>query len=79
MPKCKIDKEGGQCCCQCVSLIQDFHHCGTNKAMKLANEGKCICDKPKGWICAPPGSKHAHSGWSQHSCGCELFSRRKSE
>jgi hypothetical protein len=33
--------------------------------------GGCVCGIAKGWICAPPESDRAHSGWTEHGI-CEM-------
>lgn len=66
-----------QCCCNCAKHWQDFHHCAMDDAL-YAEKGGCVCSVPKGWICAglfvEGGMKGPlHSGWPEHSCGCEMY------
>lgn len=60
-----------QCCCNCKHHLQDFHHCTTAWDMRESHGG-CVCSVPKGWICY--GTGRAHSGWPEHSIGCEMYS-----
>ena len=68
-----------QCCCDCIYHWQDFHHCTT----KVDKESGCVCDQPKGWICVMPrltqDSERVHSGWPEHSVGCEMYTSIKKQ
>lgn len=66
-----------QCCCNCRHHWQDFHHCTIDTAMREA-KGGCVCGVPKGWICVGmriemDGAGPVHSGWAEHSVGCEMY------
>ena len=76
MSECLINGIGkGDCCCNCVAHIQDFHHCTTTGRLP---DGGCSCSTPKGWIClAPEFDGKAYSGWTEHGL-CEMHRRRKS-
>lgn len=72
MKKCDHNKEidnGGRCCCNCKYHIEDFTHCCTTT--KKEGETGCICGAHKGWICMPPETDQAYSGWKEHSL-CEM-------
>ena len=57
----------GSCCCGCMYHVEDFHHCTT-----VEGSDHCVCSEHKGWICMPPDSPGAHSGWGEHGL-CELW------
>ena len=59
------------CCCGCRWHIEDFHHCTT-----VAERDECVCSQHKGWICMPPESERAHSGWSEHGM-CEMWTAKQ--
>jgi hypothetical protein len=71
MDICNLDF-GGICCCNCRYHIRDFHHCTTTGQV----DGKCVCGAPRGWICMPPESGVAYSGWGEHGL-CEMHSKRE--
>lgn len=64
---------GGNCCCNCKYHIKDFHHCTTVK-----ERTECVCSNHKGWICMPPETEKAFSGWAEHGM-CEMHRRIISE
>ena len=70
--KCAIE-EWGNCCCTCDNHLEDYHHCSTTPGRQ---PGTCYCNYHKGWICIPPDSHRAHSGWTKHGY-CELHKERK--
>jgi len=58
-----------QCCCKCQHLLKDTSHPTT--------DGKPISHQ-RGWICAGFAYEGlAHSGWTEHSCGCEMYNEKK--
>lgn len=61
------------CCCKCQWHEEDFEHCTTNPALRDEN-GTCICNIHKGWICQIPGD-HSFSGWPEHGY-CEMFKEK---
>lgn len=70
-----------QCCCNCKHHWQDFHHCHTAPVLRDAEE-KCVCSVPKGYACVvfkvmEPKNGAIHSGWPEHSIGCEMYSAIK--
>lgn len=67
---CRADK----CCCNCKWHILDHYHCWIDKEL-AEKEGRCVCFKPKGWICMCPETG-AHSGWPEHSL-CEMWEERE--
>jgi hypothetical protein len=72
--KCQLP-EYRSCCCTCVFHLKDFHHCTTAWDLREA-AGGCVCGIAKGWICAPPESDRAHSGWTEHGI-CEMHTNAK--
>lgn len=70
--KCYHNESIKQCCCDCKYHLKDFHHCGTNDILQK-HLNMCICDVPKGFICTVNGV--AHSGWWEHSAGCEMYTK----
>jgi len=68
---CLKTKPFYQCCCKCEHLLKDCSHPTT--------DGKPISHQI-GWICnAFAYEGIAHSGWSEHSIGCEMYQRRETE
>ena len=67
--ECQKEKHHGDCCCNCVHHIEDFHHCTTSWKLR-ENKGGCVCSVHKGWICNPDEDT-AYSGWSEHGM-CEM-------
>ena len=66
-----------QCCCNCKKHLQDNHHCTLDTELR-AKEGGCVCSIKKGWVCIGlwvegDGQGRVHSGWPEHSCGCEMY------
>lgn len=58
-----------QCCCKCQYLLKDMSHPTT--------DGKAASHL-RGYICAAFAYEGiAHSGWSKHSCGCEMYTEKK--
>jgi hypothetical protein len=57
-----------QCCCNCAFRLTDYKHCTT---VPGGNANGCVCDEVKGYICS--GTGRHHSGWPEHSAGCELY------
>lgn len=53
-----------QCCCECKNRLTDYSHPWTDgkKASKI-----------RGYICHVPEYGFTHSGWCEHSIGCELI------
>ena len=78
---CYLESRMHQCCCNCKFQWVDYHHCTIHEALR-EKEGKCICSKPKGFICVGfmfqgDGSTGVHSEWPEHSIGCEMYQARK--
>lgn len=75
MSDCTIEGIGaGRCCCNCLYRLTDYEHCTTNPTLR--GEGGCICNVPKGFICAPPEfDGRVHSGWHEHGL-CEMHDYR---
>ena len=72
---CQLEVEPfKQCCCNCKHHVRDYHHCTTAAPLMRGAKG-CVCNDPKGWICT--GTDRAHSGWPEHSIGCEMYSAVK--
>ena len=69
--------EPEQCCCRCEYLVKDFDHCRTRPKVDL----RCRCSDVVGWACIFPLEERGgiQGRWPQHSCGCEMFTRRKRE
>jgi len=66
---CLKTKPFYQCCCKCEHLLKDTSHPTT--------DGKPISHQI-GWICnAFAYEGIAHSGWTEHSVGCELYTEKK--
>jgi len=69
----------GDCCCNCISHIEDFYHCCTPYKPGEPLPDKCRCSEHKGWICYVQFDDgepmRAHSGWDEHS-GCEIHIRK---
>ena len=65
-----------KCCCNCQHHLQDFYHCTTDWQRHIS-EQRCICNEPKGWICASEAVEngHYHSGWTEHGM-CEMWTKR---
>ncbi len=82
MNKCQIKEPPFyQCCCNCKSHVEDFCHCTIDRGLRKKKVG-CICSIHKGWICVgfvymDDGHGPAHSGWPEHSCGCELYDAKE--
>lgn len=76
---CQLEVEPfKQCCCNCKHHWQDFHHCITAPKDVKPGAGGCQCSVPKGWACVvkklvDPGGGRIHSGWPEHSIGCEMY------
>lgn len=57
---------GEQCCCICKHQRPDYGHPHTN--------GESILTQ-RGWVCDFPEGEGVHSGWPDHSVGCEVFEK----
>ena len=67
-----------QCCCQCKYLLVDYWYC-RRMPKELKEEGRCGCEKIRGYICTVRDIhdvKSGQSGWPHHSIGCECFTKR---
>ena len=71
-PKCCLKtKPFYQCCCKCQYLLKDYSHPTTD-----GKSNKHL----RGYVCAAFMTDHGvHSGWTKHSCGCEMYQRRETE
>lgn len=66
MSTCQIHKYGS-CCCNCKFHLADHSHPGTDGG-RVINQ--------RGWICSPPESEMAFSGWTDHGM-CEMHIEAK--
>lgn len=70
MNNCKLEEGPSyQCCCSCVSLVEDYSHPIT--------DGKNVTNL-RGYVCTSDGL-HYSSGWPEHSKGCEMYTPRSKE
>lgn len=68
-----------QCCCNCISQLTDYKHCCVEREERKVR-GTCICSEVKGYVCVGFISEGiAHSGWPEHSVGCEMYAPRISQ
>ena len=74
MNECMKSEWKGQCCCSCKFHLQDFHHCSVDSAKIISDSPGCLCNIPKGWICAGEAVENCryHSGWTEHGM-CEMW------
>jgi len=76
-PECQKDVEPFfQCCCECIFLVPDVWHCSVNPEA----HDESLCYKQRGWACT--GMNHGAdariiSGWAEHSCGCEMHTKKE--
>ena len=73
-PSCWMKRDGPlkirQCCCKCKYHLPDYSHPHT--------DGHSVTHR-RGYVCNPPEWKGVHSGWPNHSIGCEMFTRTSSK
>ena len=78
MSACMKEQYYGECCCNCVYHLADYHHCTTPWELRTGPDGEdkgCVCGIQKGWVCAPEGlGGRVHSGWTEHGI-CEMHRR----
>jgi len=74
-----------QCCCNCIYLKAVHYHCCTEptpteeQKIEAGITGRCVCGVQKGWACAMPESDRIYDNWPRHSCGCELYTPKKTD
>ena len=84
--KCGLkDKKWRQCCCICRYHTRVNYHCCTDPKpdKSLHPDSKCCCSVSKGWACIVEVAMDTdnpnaaiHDNWLEHSCGCEMFTKR---
>lgn len=83
--ECNYDKGKNQCCCDCIHLRPTHEHCSANPELRkqietLCGGTHCICSIQNGWACCNPEMDgYIYINWNQHSCGCELHTKKRKE
>jgi hypothetical protein len=67
----------GQCCCSCQFQLEDHSHPHTDGKSMTAIRGYICAPSPEEWAYGEVDRPIAMSGWPKHSCGCELYMKRK--
>jgi hypothetical protein len=65
-----------QCCCSCTYQLIDMGHPHTNGTTISTPRGFICAPSPEEWAYGENGRPVAHSEWTEHSCGCELYRLR---